>query len=130
MSRENASGTPPRGRRGRSAGLFAIVALVAPVLTGCHHHVRLGIPDTTHGTQFICTKQEIEKDGKKTKTYVCQQSSVIVPELADRSNTELIVLPRECNGMFNEVLVRNADTGSPEVWVTCAPPNQGVQKMD
>lgn len=133
MNRETALKTPPRGRRGPPARLFALVVLVAPaasLLGGCHHHVRLGFPDTTHGTQFLCKQQEVVKDGAKSTDFVCQQASVVTPDLAERSGTTLVVLPRECKGMFNEVLVRNADTGNPEVWVTCAPPSAGVQPME
>ena len=89
--------------------LITAVCLVG--LGACAHHVRLAAPETSPGARYTC-KPEVG----------CEPATTDVPSDRNRSGTTFVVLPRECRGSFNEIVIQDADSGEPTVDVTCAPP--------
>lgn len=92
------------------------LAWVFPALlladTGCAHHVRLISPSTPDSSTYVCRTTNGAPN--------CQPSTVVDPAMANAARTAFVTLPRECNGRIQQILVRDADSSSPEVYVTCA----------
>jgi hypothetical protein len=95
-----------------SARCGTCFALVAFALLGCgSQQLRLTAPDTAVGIGYTCTAAN-----------TCYPASVSSPEEGTHDQAIPLSLPRECNGQFHEILIRNADSSSPEIDVTCAKP--------
>jgi hypothetical protein len=87
---------------------------------GCAHHVRLVVPHTTGSGRYDCSADK----------PVCVPATHDMPADAARSGTAFVVLPAQCHGRIHEVLVRDADSPSPQVTVTCAPiENAPIEEM-
>src|ERR1043165_6376250 len=92
---------------------FVFVALL---LLGCgSQQLRLTAPDTAVGIGYTCTAAN-----------TCYPASVNAPEEGTRDNAIPVGLPRESNGQFPATLIRNADSSSPEIDVTCANPKPAL----
>jgi hypothetical protein len=90
--------------------------LIALALIGCgSQQLRLTAPDTAVGIGYTCTSAN-----------TCYPASVSSPEEGTQDNAIPMMLPRECNGSFHEIVVRNADSSSPEIDVTCAKPKPAL----
>jgi hypothetical protein len=81
----------------------------------CARHVRLVVPDTSPGPRYVC----------RAPAH-CQPAAVDDPAQANPPGTLQIALPRECQGRVNEILVVGAQSGNPEVQVTCAPVEEPI----
>jgi len=114
--------------RGRWRGLWMrvhtsarISSLVAALLfCGCSHHLRLAAPATSPGARYTCDKG----------TTPCSPAVEDNPALSTSKHTTMVILPAECKGRFNEILVRDADSSGPQVWVTCAPEEEDIGTME
>jgi hypothetical protein len=83
---------------------------LATFLLGCgSQQLRLTAPDTAVGIGYTCTAAN-----------TCYPASVNAPEEGTHDDAIPLALPRECNGQFHEIVIRNADSSSPEIDVTCA----------
>lgn len=95
----------------RVAVLASATLFVAVMLLGCgSQQIRLTSPETKAGIGYTCTS-----------ATTCYPASVMTHEGA-KDEAVALTLPAECNGQFHEILVRNADSSSPEIDVTCAQP--------
>jgi hypothetical protein len=89
--------------------LLCTFALAA---AGCGSpQIRLSSPDTAAGIAYTCTSAN-----------TCYPGSAAIPEEGAKDNAIPLTLPHECAGMIHEILIRNADSSSPEIDVTCARP--------
>jgi hypothetical protein len=87
-----------------------LIAFAVLALFGCgSQQLRLTAPDTAVGIGYTCTAAN-----------TCYPASVSTPEEGTHDDAIPLALPRECNGQFHEILIRNADSSSPEIDVTCA----------
>jgi hypothetical protein len=90
--------------------------VLAVLLLGCgSQQLRLTAPDTAVGIGYTCTSAN-----------TCYPASVNTPEEGTHDDAIPLALPRECNGQFHEILIRNADSSSPEIDVTCAKPKPAL----
>ena len=85
--------------------------LVGMVIAACAHHVHLVNPNLPDGTKWVC---RITEGPPK-----CDPVRRIDPTFANDSRTAFITLPRECEHSIQDIIVRNAHTSHPEVYVTC-----------
>lgn len=90
--------------------VLAAVLFAPLAVTGCSRHVLLSVPDTTGVQRYVCDKQG-----------VCVIDPTVDPALSNQLHTLRIELPRECQGRFQSILIRDADSGDPRVIATCAP---------
>lgn len=85
-----------------------IVALICGV--GCgSQQLRLTSPDTTAGVSYTCTAAN-----------TCYPASMATPAEGQPDEAMPLLMPRECQGHVHEILIRDADSSSPEIDVTCA----------
>lgn len=107
------------GSRGRSSALRSLVwcgALLAlSGAAGCAHHAKLVTPDTAPASAYEC--------GVETG---CKPASVIDDAHLNQSGTAFLVLPKECHGYFQQIVLLDADTDRPTVVATCAAERGGV----
>jgi hypothetical protein len=90
----------------------AVVVLATCALLGCgSQQLRLTSPDTAPGIGYTCNAANS-----------CYPASVKPPEEGAHDTAVPLALPRECHGQIHEILIRNADSSSPEIDVTCAQP--------
>jgi hypothetical protein len=109
------------GRRPRRLARAAALVVVAAVSSACgSRHVRLVSPDTTAGSRYTCEPG----DGK-----VCTPATTDVPSDLNERNTAFVILPRECKGRIQQIVVINADSSEPKVDATCAPEEAPVEEM-
>ena len=96
----------------RCAIRAAYAALGVLALAGCgSQQLRLTSPDTAPGIGYTCTSSN-----------TCYPASVKAPEEGAHDDALPLALPRECHGQIHEILIRNADSSTPEIDVTCARP--------
>jgi hypothetical protein len=87
--------------------VFSAVALL-----GCgSQQLRLTSPDTAAGIGYTCTSAS-----------ACYPASVATPAEGQEAEAIVLTLPRECDGRIHEIVVREADSSSPQIDVTCARP--------
>lgn len=95
---------------------------------GCSRQVRLVVPETDYGgVAFVCTAADGE-DSPST----CASEGREDPSINAKSGTAFIVLPKECDGRFHELLIENADSSSPTVRASCATratPDEPIEKI-
>ena len=109
------------GRRSRLVARGVTLLLVATLSSACGgHHVRLVAPDTTAGSRYSCEPG----DGK-----VCTPATTDVPSDLNERNTAFVILPRECKGRFQQIVVIDAGSSEPKVDATCAPEEAPVEEM-
>ena len=88
----------------------AAVALSAAAAIGCGSQpLRLASPDTAAGIGYTCTSAS-----------ACYPASVAAPPEGQETEAIVLTLPRECRGRIHEIIVREPDSSSPEIDVTCA----------
>jgi hypothetical protein len=91
-------------------GAMAMTALSVSALIGCgSQQLRLASPETTAGISYTCTSAS-----------ACYPASVAGPVEGQESESIVLTLPRECGGRIHEIVVREPDSSSPEIDVTCA----------
>ena len=93
-------------------------ALLALSLGGCAHHVRLTSPDTDPGARYVC-----EGAGQ------CQPATTDVPSEHNPSGMTIVNLPRQCAGKIHQILILDAGSSKPKVYVTCAPAEESIGTM-
>lgn len=82
--------------------------------TGCTHNVQLEFPDTSRGAEYSCTPTS-------GGSITCQPAPVVDPAQQDKSNTAFFILPRECQGSFNQVTIHDSGSSHPTLDVVCSP---------
>lgn len=87
-------------------------------VSACSHHLRLVAPATSPGARYHC--------GAGSD---CTPAQTQDPAQSAKQGTVMVTLPPNCQGRFNEILIRNADSKTPDVTVTCAPPEPEVGTM-
>jgi hypothetical protein len=78
-------------------------------LLGCQRHLRLVSPDTTGSSLYTCNETG------------CSPSEVDNPALFNQSGTKFIASPKQCAGRIHEVVILDAASSSPTIYVRCAP---------
>jgi len=87
-----------------------LTAFSAVALIGCgSQQLRLTSPDTAAGIGYTCTSAS-----------ACYPASVATPAEGQEAEAIVLTLPRECAGRIHEIVVREPDSSSPEIDVTCA----------
>ena len=76
--------------------------------------LRLTSPETTAGVGYTCTAAN-----------TCYPASLAVPAEGQPDDAIPLVMPRECQGLIHEIVIRDPDSSSPEIDVTCATPKAG-----
>jgi hypothetical protein len=76
------------------------------------------VPQTSAGARYTC------EPGK-----ACVPATTDVPSDLNPSNTAFVILPAECKGHINRIVVLEADSSKPKLDVTCAPLEEPVQEM-
>jgi hypothetical protein len=110
LSWTTGNGITPALRGGAMAIRNGITALSASALIGCgSQQLRLASPETTAGISYTCTSAS-----------ACYPASVAGPAEGQESEAIVLTLPRECGGRIHEIVVREPDSSSPEIDVTCA----------
>ena len=108
-------------RRSSRATRAAALVITLALSSACgSRHVRLVAPDTTAGPRYSCEPG----DGK-----ICSPATTDVPSDLNQRNTAFVILPRECKGRFQQIVVINADSSEPKVDATCAPEEAPVEEM-
>lgn len=59
----------------------------------------------------------------------CAPATVDIPELANQMGTTHLALPHECGRFISRIVILDAHTSSPVVWVHCATPDRPVEEM-
>jgi hypothetical protein len=98
-----------RGGTQRCAFGLAVLGMLA-----CERHVQLKFPDSSPGEEYICTVTESSVES-------CVPQSQVDPAKDNRAHTVFVILPRECQGHFNEITVHDSGSSKPTVNVKCAP---------
>jgi hypothetical protein len=92
--------------------LYLSTAVCSLALFGCgSQQLRLTSPDTAAGVSYTCTAAN-----------TCYPASLAIPAEGQPDEALPLVMPRECQGRIHEILIRDADSSSPEIDVTCAGP--------
>jgi hypothetical protein len=92
------------------ASWMRLAAVVSIVLYGCgSQQLRLVSPDSTAGVAYTCTANN-----------TCYPGSVASPPEGQQPDAIQLTLPRECGGRVHEIVVREPDSSTPEIDVTCA----------
>jgi hypothetical protein len=95
-----------------------LLIVCAGLLTGCpSRHVRLVNRATTPGARYTCGA-----------AGECKPATVNVPSELNQSGTTFVVLPRQCSGRIHQIVVLEAQSGKPEIDVTCAPLEEPIAK--
>jgi hypothetical protein len=90
--------------------LVGCAALAALTTVGCgSQQLRLTSPETSAGIGYTCTAAS-----------GCYPASVATPPEGQEAEAVVLTLPPECKGRVHEIIVREADSSSPEIDVTCA----------
>jgi hypothetical protein len=92
--------------------------LLVLTLAACSRHVKMEVPQTSAGARYTCAP------GK-----ACVPATTDVPSELNASGTAFVVLPAECKGRINRIVVLDADSSNPKLDVTCAPLEEPVQEM-
>jgi len=93
-----------------------VAAGVSLALAGCgSQQLRLVSPETTAGIGYTCTASN-----------TCYPASVASPPEGQVADAIQLTLPRECGGRVHEIVIREPDSSSPEIDVTCAPPESAA----
>jgi len=88
------------------------IAVCGLALVGCgSQQLRLTSPDTAAGVSYTCTAAN-----------TCYPASLATPAEGQPDEALPLLMPRECGGRIHEILIRDADSSSPEIDVTCAGP--------
>lgn len=86
------------------------MALCAGVLLGCgSQQLRLTAPETRAGNSYTCTAAN-----------TCYPASMAAPVEGQPDEAVPLLMPSECQGQIHEILIRDPDSSSPEIDVTCA----------
>lgn len=104
----------------KSRGTLLSVSLVGAWLAAaCSHHAKLVTPDTSPASAYECSV-----DGE------CHPASILDDARLNQSGTAFVVLPKQCRGHFQQIVILDADTDRPTVVATCATPEpSGVPTM-
>jgi hypothetical protein len=96
----------------RVASFASAVVLAAGIVAGCgSQQIRLTAPNTKAGIAYTCTS-----------ATTCYPASAAIREEGAKDEAIGLTLPPECNGQIHEILIRKADSSSPEIDVMCAQP--------
>ena len=91
----------------------AAVGVLGLLANGCAsgpRQVALKFASTSEDTYYECAST--------TKEQKCQEiAKTSLPQL---SNTAYIIVPKECGGQFNQVIIEHAESDSPTAHVICA----------
>lgn len=88
------------------------IAVCSLALLGCgSQQLRLTSPDTNAGVSYTCTAAN-----------TCYPASLAIPAEGQPDEALPLLMPRECQGRIHEILIRDPDSSSPEIDVTCASP--------
>ena len=101
------------------AGWTGLV-LLGWLALGCERHVQLKFPDTSPGAQYVCS-------GAGKREEKCAPRTNVNPADDNRSGTAALIMPRACQGQFNEITVHDSGSSEPVVHVTCAAPENRVK---
>jgi hypothetical protein len=86
------------------------------LLAGCgSQQLRLTAPETNAGVSYTCTSAN-----------TCYPGSLATPAEGQPDEAIPLLMPRECQGRIHEIVIREADSSSPEIDVTCATPEPGA----
>lgn len=80
---------------------------------GCSHHAKLVTPYTAPASAYECSVE-----------VGCHPASILDDARLNQTGTAFIVLPKECRGHFQQIVILDADTARPTVVATCAAPEQ------
>lgn len=109
--------TPPLELLSRTARRFVRHVVCAGVslsfLVACSHHAKLVTPDTSPASAYECSVDA-----------VCRPASILDDARLNQSGTAFVVLPKECRGHFQQIVILDADSDRPTVVATCAAPEQ------
>jgi hypothetical protein len=97
------------GCRAWAAWLVAVAAV-----SGCSHDVSLKFPDSSPGEEYVCSPTA--RNGEQ-----CVAQTKVDPAKDNRAGTVFVIVPRECQGKFNEITIHDAGSAKPVVNVKCAP---------
>jgi len=87
--------------------LWMAASIVA--LAGCgSQQLRLTSPDTKAGVRYTCTSADS-----------CYPASTSPATETAADQALLVPMPLECHGRIQEILIREPDSSSPEIDVTC-----------
>jgi hypothetical protein len=85
------------------------IVLSSLAAIGCgSQQLRLTSPQTTPGIAYTCTS-----------ATECYPASVATAPEGQEAEAITLTLPGECKGVIHEIVVREADSSSPEIDVTC-----------
>lgn len=102
------------GWRARASYLLAWWSMNA-----CSHHAKLVAPDASPASAYECSVDA-----------QCRPASILDDARLNQSGTAFIVLPKECRGHFQQIVILDSDSDSPTVVATCATPEpNGVPTM-
>ena len=86
------------------------MAVCIVALAGCgSQQLRLTSPETSAGVSYTCTSAN-----------TCYPGSLANPVEGQPDEAIPLLMPRECQGRIHEIVIRDADSSSPEIDVTCA----------
>lgn len=110
------------GLRSKSSSgwkMRASILLALWSLNACAHHAKLVAPDASPASAYECSV-----GGQ------CRPASILDDARLNQSGTAFIVLPKECRGHFQQIVILDSDSDSPTVVATCATPEpDGVPTM-
>jgi hypothetical protein len=88
---------------------MSMMVLASLLAIGCgSQRLRLASPQTTAGIAYTCTS-----------ATECYPASVATAPEGQEAEAITLTLPGECKGVIHEIVVREADSSSPEIDVTC-----------
>jgi hypothetical protein len=114
------------GRRMSQGSMLTYVglALLLSLGSGCSRNVKMAIPNTAPGPRYTCGP--VDSGGKST----CKPAATDVPADLNKPRTAFVIMPEQCDGRINQIVVLDAGSSDFVVDVTCAPPEKGIQPMD
>jgi len=105
-------------KRFNSRSPAASLAACIVALIGCgSQQLRLTAPETSPGVSYTCTSAN-----------TCYPASLASPAEGEPDEAIPLIMPRECQGQVHEIVIREADSSSPEIDVTCATPEGAAPK--
>ena len=102
-------------RIGRALAVSAAICSFA-----CEHHVQLRFPNSSPGEEYSCavTTSQVES---------CKPATKLDPAERNKAGTVYVIVPRECQGHFNEITIHDSGSSHPTVEVLCSPPENRIQ---
>jgi hypothetical protein len=95
------------------ASLIIVLGALAAVACSSHD-VRLAFPDAAgHSDEFTCSGT--------TGAENCVSGGQHDPAADNRMGTVTVIMPRECQQHFHEIVIHDAGSSKPSAHVVCAP---------